>query len=69
MILSWVVALTRPPEWLYPVIRFVNAITEPVLRPFRRMIPPIRLGGAGAIDVSILLVFIIVAILRRAAAY
>jgi YggT family protein len=68
VILSWVVALTRPPEWLYPIIRGVNAVTEPVLRPFRRMIPPVRLGGA-ALDVSILLVFILVAILRRAVAY
>jgi YggT family protein len=68
VVLSWVVALTRPPEWLYPIIRGVNAVTEPVLRPFRRMIPPVRLGAA-ALDVSILLVFILVAILRRAVAY
>ena len=67
MILSWVVALTRPPEWLYPIIRAVNAVTEPVLRPFRRLIPPIRIG-AGALDVSILLVFLIVALLRGAVA-
>jgi len=60
-----VVALTRPPEWLYPVIRFVNKVTEPVLRPFRRLIPPLRIGG-GAIDISILLVFVLVAILRNA---
>jgi YggT family protein len=65
VILSWVVALTRPPEWLYPIIRFVNRVTEPVLRPFRRMIPPVRIGGA-ALDISILLVFVIVAILRNA---
>jgi len=61
------VALTRPPEWLYPIIRAVNAVTEPVLRPFRRLIPPIRIG-AGALDVSILLVFVIVALLRGAVA-
>ncbi|TMK83712.1 MAG: YggT family protein [Actinobacteria bacterium] len=67
VILSWVVALTRPPEWLYPIIRAVNAVTEPVLRPFRRLIPPIRIG-AGALDVSILLVFLIVALLRGAVA-
>jgi len=61
------VALTRPPEWLYPIIRAVNAVTEPVLRPFRRLIPPIRIG-AGALDVSVLLVFLIVALLRGAVA-
>lgn len=67
VILSWVVALTRPPEWLYPIIRAVNAVTEPVLRPFRRLIPPLRIGAA-ALDVSILLVFLIVALLRGAVA-
>jgi YggT family protein len=65
--LSWVVALTRPPEWLYPIIRAVNAVTEPVLRPFRRLIPPLRIGSS-ALDVSILLVFLIVALLRGAVA-
>lgn len=30
-----------------PAIQFVDALTEPVLRPFRRMIPPI-----GGIDIS-----------------
>ena len=67
MVLSWVVTLTRPPEWLYPIIRVVNQVTEPVLRPFRRMIPPLRIGAA-ALDVSILLVFLIVALLRAAVA-
>ena len=59
--------MTRPPEWLYPIIRVVNQVTEPVLRPFRRMIPPLRIGAA-ALDVSILLVFLIVALLRAAVA-
>jgi YggT family protein len=67
VVLSWVVALTRPPEWLYPIIRLVNQVTEPVLRPFRRLIPPLRIGAA-ALDVSILLVFLIVALLRAAVA-
>ena len=63
--LSWVVAYTRPPEGLHPIIRVVRALTEPVLRIFRPLIPPIRLGGA-AFDVSIVLVFIIIGILQRA---
>ncbi|MGZ4105079.1 MAG: YggT family protein [Actinomycetota bacterium] len=67
VVLSWIQAFTRPPEWMYPIIRAVNAVTEPVLRPFRQIIPPIRIG-AGAIDVSILLVFLIVALLRQAVA-
>ena len=68
MILSWVVALTRPPEWLYPFYRFVMRATEPVLAPVRRVIPPLRMGGMG-VDVSFTLVFFIVYILWRSTAY
>jgi YggT family protein len=46
----------------------VNRVTEPILGPFRRMIPPVRLGGM-ALDVSFIFVFFIVYFLRRATAY
>jgi YggT family protein len=65
VILSFVIAYTRPPEWLHPIIRFVRSLTEPVLRIFRPLIPPIRVGSV-ALDVSIVLVFIILGILRAA---
>ena len=53
VIFSWV---PRPPEPLLPVVAGVRALTEPLLSPMRRVIPPVRLGGA-ALDVSILIVF------------
>ena len=53
VIFSWV---PRPPEPLQPVVAGVRALTEPLLSPMRRVIPPVRLGGA-ALDVSILIVF------------
>ena len=63
MILSWVVAFMRPPpDWLYPIMRFVNRVTEPILAPFRRLIPPLRLGNMG-LDVSFTFVFFIVYLL------
>lgn len=65
VVLSWIQAFTRPPEWMHPIIRGVNAVTEPVLRPFRQVIPPVRMGAA-ALDVSILVVFLIVTLLQRA---
>jgi len=68
MILSWVVAITKPPEWLYPIYRGVMRVTEPVLAPFRRVIPPLRMGAMG-FDVSFTLVFFIVYILWRSTAY
>lgn len=62
VIFSWV---PRPPEPLQPVVAGVRAITEPVLAPLRRAIPPVRLGSA-ALDVSILIVFFVLSIVRSA---
>lgn len=62
VVFSWV---PRPPEPLQPVVRGVRAITEPLLAPLRRLVPPVRLGGA-ALDVSILIVFFALIILQSA---
>ncbi len=35
------------------------AITEPVLRPIRKVIPPVRVGGTQ-LDLSIMVIFIVV---------
>jgi len=40
------------------LMRVLDAITEPVLRPIRKILPPIRAGGMG-IDLSILIVVIV----------
>jgi YggT family protein len=42
---------------LLPVVRFLHAITEPVLLPLRRVIPP-----AGMFDLSFLVAFLIMQI-------
>ena len=44
------------------VVRLLAAITEPVLRPVRRILPPIRAGGMG-IDLSFIVVIIAAEIL------
>ena len=44
-------------RWLDAFISFVNGVTEPMLRPFRRL-PQIRLGGA-ALDLSPLVLLIV----------
>lgn len=62
VVFSWV---PRPPDPLRPVVAGVHAVTEPVLAPLRRLIPPVRLGGA-ALDVSILIVFFALIILQSA---
>jgi YggT family protein len=35
----------------HPVVRFVRQITEPVLAPIRRIVPPVQ-AGAGYVDLS-----------------
>ena len=55
-VLSWFPASVNSP--LNPVRRFVVLVTEPVLAPFRRLIPPM-----GMIDISFLVAFIVVEII------
>jgi YggT family protein len=43
-------------------------VTEPVLKPVRGLIPALRLGGAMALDLSPLLAFIVIGVIRRALA-
>lgn len=59
-LLSWIPV--RPGSPFLPVVRILDAITEPVLRPIRRILPPVRAGGM-AIDLSILIVLVVVQII------
>lgn len=43
----------HPGSALASVVRVLDAVTEPVLRPLRRALPPVRAGGM-AIDLSII---------------
>jgi YggT family protein len=47
-----------PDSQLNPVRRFVTTVTEPVLAPFRRIIPPI-----GMLDISFLVAFIVIEVI------
>jgi YggT family protein len=57
-ILSWFPLRSDSP--FVPVARFLNAVTEPVLAPFRRIIPP-----AGMFDLSFLVVLLLLEIIVR----
>lgn len=65
VVVDWVGVLSRgpEPEWRRQAVRVTHAATEPVLRPVRRMLPPIRAGGVG-IDLAVPAVFVLVLILR-----
>jgi YggT family protein len=59
-LLSW---FPNPPDGLRPVYRILYDITEPFLRIFRPLVPPVRMGGM-AMDLSPLLAFVVLYILR-----
>jgi YggT family protein len=44
------------------ILSLLHTLTEPVLRPLRNFIPPIRAGGMG-FDLSPIIVFIVLGIL------
>lgn len=62
ILLSWIPI--RSGSGLAPVAEFVYRITEPVLGPLRRAIPPVRLG-AMAMDLSPIIVFFGISILSN----
>ena len=47
------------------LLDLLENVTEPVLRPIRALIPPIRAGGMG-LDLSIIIAFVILWVLRTA---
>lgn len=66
LVVDWGSLLAGPPA--YGGIRAratqaLYAITEPVLAPVRRLLPPLRLGGVG-LDLSFIVVFIALSVLR-----
>lgn len=65
IVLSYVVAFGRL-GWDHPVRKlygFLSRLVEPVLRPIRRVVPPVRLGGA-ALDLSPLILIVGISVLR-----
>lgn len=65
IILSYVAAYGRLP-WGHPIRKFydsLNKLIQPVLEPIRRVLPPLRIG-AMALDLSPIVIFIGISILR-----
>lgn len=52
LLLSWVPDMVDP---YHPAVQFLHQITEPVLEPARRLIPPI-----GMIDISATVVLLVI---------
>jgi YggT family protein len=58
LLLSW---FPHPPDWARPIYAFLFAITDPLLRLVRPLLPPLR-TGAMALDLSPILIFIAIRI-------
>jgi YggT family protein len=68
VIVSWAYLFGFRPPLTGPVRKLLDLledVTEPVLRPLRALIPPIRAGGMG-LDLSVIVAFVILAVLQQA---
>ena len=72
----WIIILRAVFSWiyvpsLYPFVRILYRLTEPVLRPVRRYVPPARFGGLdiSPIVVCILILFIDSVVVNSLARY
>ncbi len=68
VLVSWAYLFGFRPPLSGPVRKILDLledVTEPVLKPLRALIPPVRAGGMG-LDLSILVAFVILAVLRSA---
>ena len=63
IIMSWLISfnvINTRNDFVAAVWRVINAITEPILRPIRRIIPP-----RGGLDLSPIVVFVIIFFLQN----
>ena len=61
VLLTWVNPDPYRPTIDHPLIRLLQRVTDPVLTPLRRIIPPI----GGTVDISPIVALVILEILRR----
>lgn len=66
-LIQWLVIIAALISWVSPdprnpIVQFLFRTTEPILRPFRRILPPSRTGG---IDLSPILVILLIYFLRQ----
>jgi YggT family protein len=66
-IYSWIIIAAALITWVSPdprnpIVQFLRRITEPVLEPVRRLLPPWKTGG---LDLSPLIVLIVIQFVQR----
>lgn len=68
---TWVIIIRALISWVSPdpynpIVRLLARLTEPVLRPLRRLVPPHKLGG---LDLSPMLVILVIQLLKYGLVY
>ncbi|SDL82618.1 YggT family protein [Corynebacterium mycetoides] len=53
-----------PPRWFMIAAEYVFVATDPPVSALRRLIPPLRMGNGIGIDVSVIALFLILALLQ-----
>lgn len=53
-----------PPHWFIMVAEPIFRFTDPPVKALRRLIPPLRLGGGVGLDVSVIVLFLGLAIIQ-----
>ncbi|MHC2547062.1 YggT family protein [Corynebacterium hesseae] len=54
----------NPPRWFMMVAEVLFVVTDPPVKALRKVIPPLQLGGV-ALDVSIIVLFLLLSILSQ----
>ncbi len=67
-VLDWTSVLTSSGRGVARAREVAHRVTEPVISPVRRLLPPVRVGGVG-IDLAFTVVFIATVILRSLVSY
>jgi YggT family protein len=65
-VIQWLVIIAAVISWVNPdprnpIVQFLHRTTEPILRPFRKILPPRRTGN---IDLSPILVILLILFLK-----
>ncbi len=64
IILSWFQGSFYNSPFLYQIFRFCYVLTEPLMAPLRRIIPPMRMG-AGYMDLSPIILWMLLLVARQ----
>jgi len=67
-VIQWLVIIAAVISWVSPdprnpIVQFLYRTTEPILRPFRKILPPRRTGGIDFSPILVILLILFVKVL------